>query len=90
MSVWASMGCHFNVVIYDGGYGEDICEDGFLDVAVSCLSDRVRIIAESEGESGLSLDPEGVSELIRKLILAQEMIARRWGRDGQAQGPGDT
>lgn len=69
MSIWASVHGE-DPVIYDAGYGDTTPEDGFLDVAVSCLGDRIRILARSEGENGLSLDRDGVLELQRRLAEA--------------------
>ena len=66
VSTWASI-CGPEVVIYDAGYADTVPDDGFLDVAVSCLDARVRIIAEAEGESGLALDLDGCRELRRRL-----------------------
>jgi len=78
VSIWASIGCcNDDLTIYDAGYGDTTPGDGFLDVAVSCINDRVRILAESEGESGLSLDPDGVRELIRRLQEAINYMQRR-------------
>lgn len=73
MSIWASI-CGEDPVIYDSGYGEDIVDDGFLDVAVSCLGGRVRIIATSEGEHGLSLDKAGLAELHRRIVIARTRL----------------
>ena len=80
MSIWRSV-CGEDPVIYDGGYGTEVLADGFMDVAVSCWSERVRIIAEADGDRGcLSLDPDGVRELRRRLdeALAAMDAERVW------------
>ena len=76
MSVWASI-CGDDPKFYTEGYGHDDTSEGFLDVAVSCVADRVRIICKSEGESEVVLDPEGVTELHRRIVAARNQLAER-------------
>ena len=76
MSIWASI-TGDDPVIYDSGYGEDVEPTGFLDVAVSCLGDRVRIIARCDNDDAISLDPNGLRELHRRIVRARIELARR-------------
>lgn len=76
MSIWASIHGE-DPVIYDSGYGEDIEPTGFLDVAVSCLGDRVRIIARCDNDDAISLDADGLKELHRRIVQARSELERR-------------
>lgn len=76
MSVWASI-CGDDPKFYGDGYGDDDTIEGFLDVAVSCVADRVRIICTSEGESEVVLDAEGLTELHRRIVEARHQLKGR-------------
>ena len=76
MSVWSSVS-GVDPVLYDGVDGNDVVDGGFLDVAVSVVSDRVRIILEGDGEGMcLSLDSVGLRELHRRIAVARDSIRR--------------
>lgn len=78
MSVWMSCPAEPLPTIYDSGYADTIPSDGWFDVAVSCMDDRVRLLVESEGEAGgIGLDVDGVRSLMRSLQNALDMIERR-------------
>ena len=80
MSIWRSVRGE-EPVVYDGGEGTEVLADAWIDVAVSCWSERVRIIAEADDCRGcLSLDPDGVRELRRRLdeALAAMDAERVW------------
>jgi hypothetical protein len=85
VSVWASiLGEDPN--LYMDGYGDDDQIEGFMDVAVSCVADRVRIICESANEGTVVLDPAGLVELHRRIVQARIQLARReaeWRRQQQ-------
>lgn len=72
MSIWASI-CGEEPAYYDGGYGDpDRDPEGWMDVAVSCLGDRYRIIVKSqEGEGQIVLDDAGLAELHRRIVIAR-------------------
>lgn len=81
MSVWASCPTEPLPVIYDCGYADEIPDDGWFDVAVSCISDRVRVLVESEGErGGIGLDVDGVRSLMQSLQNALNIIEARKDR----------
>lgn len=73
MSIWASI-CGDEPAFYDDGYGDpDLDPDGWMDVAVSCVSDRVRIIIrDREGGGQIVLDPYGLAELHRRITIARD------------------
>lgn len=74
VSVWASV-CGQDPTVYDGGYGDEILPDGWIDVAVSCIDSRVRIIVQDdEGSSCISLDPAGLAELHRRIVIARGQV----------------
>jgi len=79
MSVWASI-CGDDPKFYDDGYGGDDTSEGFLDVAVSCVADRVRIICLSMDDGEIVLDPEGLTELHRRIVAARNQLAERGER----------
>lgn len=76
MSVWASISGE-DPKLYEDGYGDDDVIDGFLDVAVSCVADRIRIICESANDGTVVLDPDGLVELHRRIVQARIQLARR-------------
>lgn len=76
MSIWSSI-TGDDPIIYDSGYGEDIEPTGFLDVAVSCIGGRVRIIARSDDDDAISLDADGLKELHRRIVQARSELERR-------------
>ena len=76
--MWSSCPSKPLPTIYDCGYAEDIPDDGWFDVAVSCINDRVRVLVESDGEQGgIGLDAEGVRVFIKSLQNALEIIEAR-------------
>lgn len=77
MSVWASI-CGDDPAFYDGGYGDpDLDPEGWMDVAVSCLADRVRIIVRDRyGTGEIVLDPYGLAELHRRITIARDQLRR--------------
>lgn len=78
MSVWSSCPKKPLPTIYDSGYADSIPSDGWYDVAVSCIDDRVRVLVKSEGESGgIGLDVDGVKSLMRSLQNALDIIEAR-------------
>ena len=71
MSVWGSI-CGDDPTVYDGGYGDEVLPDGWIDIAVSCLDARARIIIQDdEGSARISLDPAGLAELHRRIVIAR-------------------
>jgi len=76
MSVWASI-CGDDPKFYGDGYGDDDTFEGFLDVAVSCVADRVRIICLSMDDGEIILDPEGLTELHRRIVAARNQLSER-------------
>jgi len=79
VSVWASI-CGDDPKFYTEGYGHDDTSEGFLDVAVSCVADRVRIICLSMDDGEIILDPEGLTELHRRIVAARNQLAERGER----------
>lgn len=76
MSIWGSISGN-DTTVYDGGYGDETLPEGWWDIAVSCLDKRVRIIVQDdEGSSRISLDPEGLAELHRRIVVARNMLER--------------
>ena len=83
MSIWASI-CGNDTAVYDGGYGDETLPEGWWDIAVSCLGKRVRIIVQDdEGQARISLDPEGLAELHRRIVVARNELEREtpWRKD---------
>lgn len=70
MSVWVSIHGE-DPTFYEDGYGDEDEIEGFLDVAVSAVADRVRIICESMNEGTVVLDPDGLAELHRRIVQAR-------------------
>lgn len=77
MSVWSSI-CGDDPRAYDDPYGGDELDDqGWIDVATSCVSDRVRILVEERGgRAQIILDPEGLAELHRRIVVARDLLNR--------------
>lgn len=75
MSVWASIPGE-DPILYMDGYGDDDQIEGFMDVAVSVVADRVRIICESANEATVVLDPAGLAELHRRIVAARTQMDR--------------
>ncbi len=76
MSVWSSITGE-DPTIYDGKYGDEREPDGWIDVAVSTIGKRARIILQdSDGETRISLDPAGLAELHRRIVIARGQITR--------------
>lgn len=67
MSVWASI--HGEDPVFYADAWSDARIQGFLDVAVDVLDNRVRIICEPDGE--IVLDAEGMRELHRRVFQAR-------------------
>lgn len=76
MSIWGSISGN-DTTVYDGGYGDETLPEGWWDIAVSCLDKRVRIIVQDDEVSArISLDPEGLAELHRRIVVARNMLER--------------
>ena len=75
MSVWVSVSGE-DPKQYEDGYGDDDrIENGFIDVAVSCVADRIRIICEPDNTA--ILDREGLVELHRRIVVARTALEAR-------------
>lgn len=76
MSVWVSI-CGDDPRAYEDSDGPELDDRGWIDVATSCVSDRVRIfIEEREGLAQIILDPEGLAELHRRIVVARDLLNR--------------
>lgn len=76
MSIWSSIP-GTDPAIYDGGYGDELEPDGWIDVAVSTMGQRARIILQdADHEVRISLDPAGLAELHRRIVIARGKIIR--------------
>jgi hypothetical protein len=74
VSIWSSVNGN-DPTIYDGGHGEEEEPNGWLDVAVSCIGGRVRVmIQDRDGEARISLDPSGLAELHRRIVIARQRL----------------
>ena len=77
MSVWASIPGEDPPNYEDGYGGDETVEHALLDVAVSVVADRIRIVCEPD--STAILDPAGLAELHRRIVLARDKM-ERWQR----------
>lgn len=76
MSVWVSIHGD-DPRAYEDSDGPELDDRGWIDVATSCVSDRVRIfIEEREGLAQIILDPEGLAELHRRIVVARDLLNR--------------
>lgn len=79
MSIWASIPGS-TPEIYDGDDGTDLEPHGWIDVAVSAYRDRIRIIIRDyTTEARISLDPAGLAELHRRIVIARGQISPQGG-----------
>ena len=74
MSIWASIPGEDPPNYEDGYGGDETVEHALLDVAVSVVADRIRIVCEPD--STAILDPAGLAELHRRIVLARDKIER--------------
>lgn len=80
MSIWSSV-TGTDPDIYDGDDGTDLEPHGWLDIAVSAYHDRIRIIIRDHAtEARISLDPAGLAELHRRIVMARGQINPQGGR----------
>lgn len=75
MSVWASIPGEDPPNYEDGHGGDETVEHAFIDVAVSVVADRVRIVCEPD--STAILDPAGLAELHRRIVAARHQLEGR-------------
>lgn len=76
MSIWASIPGQ-DPAFYDDGYDDTVDPDGWMDIAVSVIGDKARIIVrDREGEGMIILDPAGLTELHRRIVSAREQMNR--------------
>ena len=75
MSVWASIPGDDPPNYEDGYGGTETVEHALIDVAVSCVADRIRIVCEPD--STAILDPDGLAELHRRIVIARDQLDRR-------------
>jgi hypothetical protein len=73
MSIWASVQGD-DPKFYAEGYGRDDVIEGFLDVAISCVADRVRIICSTWEKGEIVLDAKGLAELHRRIVVARSRL----------------
>jgi hypothetical protein len=79
VSIWASV-TGDDPEIYDGDDGTDLEPGGWIDIAVSAYRDRIRIIIRDYAtEARISLDPAGLAELHRRIVIARGQIAPQRG-----------
>ena len=72
MSIWASIPGEEPPNYEDGLGGDETVRHAFIDVAVSTVADRVRIVCEPD--STAILDPDGLAELHRRIVQARTQL----------------
>ena len=74
MSIWASISGN-DITTLDPDYEQDPEPEGWIDVAVSIFGTHARVIVgDRHGESCIALDPSGLAELHRRIVIARQRL----------------
>ena len=74
MSIWASVNGP-DITTLDPNREQDQEPGGWIDVAVSVIGTHARlIVADRYGESWIALDPSGLAELHRRIVIARQHL----------------